>query len=147
MSLEDLRDQYKGLCQSNDNKLKLNGATYRRLRHEMMAKTGNTIVVENTSGVYRGELDELNAKYDLMLSQPYRKVVLSLNKKKRWDLRKELTDQMGSLAEEKVNVSLYETRNRNEKKSNCIAVHKTNGVPVQIKKTFGNLDSIIKVNI
>lgn len=145
MSLEDLRDQYKNSCQSSDIKLKLNGATYRKLRHEMMdAKYGNTITVEK-SGVYRGELDELNDKYGLVFTSSYKNVNLSLNKKKRWELRQDLAQNMESFADDNINVCVYETRNRNEKKSNCVAVHKTMGEPVQIKKTFGNLESIKKV--
>lgn len=148
MSLDDLRDQYKGLCQPKDTILKFNGATYRKLRHDMhQSKFGNTIKVEQ-SGVYRGEMDELNAKYDLAFSTTHNKhMALSLNKKKRWEVRKELVEQMSSLrADNGVDVCLYETRNRNEKKSNCIAVHKTQGQPVEIKKTFGNLDSIKRMS-
>jgi hypothetical protein len=146
MSLEDLRDNYKSSRQSSDHQLKLNGATYRKLRSDLHhTKCGNTIKLKN-EGKYRGDLDELNAKYDLNLNSTRPNMAFSLNKKKRWELSEELTKGMSTFANDDIDVRLYETRNRNEKKSNCIAVHKSKGDKIEVKKTFANLESIKKVN-
>lgn len=146
MSLDDLRDYYKNLRQSSDVMLKLNGATYRRLRGKFShADFGNTIDLR-CDGIYRGELDELNRKYDLeFFNKRNGTFFYSLNKKKRWELSKILTSEMPQFAVDDLDVRLYETRNRNDKKSNCIAVHKSKGKPIGVKKTFANLESIKKV--
>ena len=139
MSLDDLRDHYKASRQSNDLQLKLNGATYRTpLR---LARFGNTITLKS-EGIYQGDLDEINNKYDLNFSKRF---TYSLNKKKRWELTKDLTSEMPYFANDDIDVRLYETRNRNQKKANCIAVHKSKGDPIGVKKTFANLASIKKV--
>lgn len=146
MSIEDLRDDYKNLRQSNDHRLKLNGATYRKLRHELSSVHYGNLIRVNQEGVYRGEMDEINSKYDLGIVNSNINFAFSLNKKKRWELPKSLGDEMQDLAENGVDVRLYETRNRNEKKGNCIAVHKTKGQQIEVKKTYANLNSIKKVS-
>lgn len=51
---------------------------------------------------------------------------------------------MSEFGKEDLDVRLYETRNRNEKKSNCIGIHKSKGDQVTFKKTYANLKSIKK---
>lgn len=142
LEIEDLRDQYKSSRQSSDHKLKLNGATYSKLhRNVLHAKGGNTIKLTRV-GEYCGDelMDELNEKYQIDCDSTF-----SLNKKKRWELSKEIVRNISNFEKDDVDLRLYETRNRNEKKSNCIAVHKSMGDKVEVKKTFANLASIKKV--
>lgn len=129
MSLEDLRDNYKNSRQSNDVKLKLNGATYRKIRSDYShTKVGNVISISDQGKME--DLDELNSKY--AISKP--NLVYSLNKKKRWQFGSELADTMPDFANEDIDVRLYETRNRNEKKSNCIAINRSKGEQLCVKK-------------
>ena len=146
MSLEDLRDNYKNLRQNSDLKLKLNGATYRKVRNEFSsAKMGNTIKkLEHDAKVSKyketNDLDDLNKNYFIGANH----LEFSLNKKKRWEITGELVDKMDTLAQEDIDVRLYETRNRFKNKSNCIGVHKSMGDKISVKGTYANLDSIKK---
>lgn len=77
MSLEDLRDNYKNSRQSNDVKLKLNGATYRKIRSDINhSKVGNVLEIKDQGNMK--DLEEFNLKYQV--SEP--NTVYSLNKKK-----------------------------------------------------------------
>lgn len=140
-SLDDIRESYKSSRQSNDHKLRLNGATYRKIRN--FAPIGNTISKTGYSTSSSGAeiLDEINEKYQLNANRE----VYSLNKKKRWEVPKQLIDHMPTLADDDHNVRLIEKRNRNSRKANCIGIHKTKGDQVSVKKTYANLESILKM--
>lgn len=140
-SLDDIRDSYKHSRQSNDHKLRLNGATYRKIRN--FAPSGNTITKTgySTSSANADVLDEINEKYQLNQNRE----TYSLNKKKRWEVPKQLIENMEALAEDDHNVRLIETRNRNSRKANCVGIHKTKGDQVSVKKTYANLQSILKM--
>ena len=139
MSLDDLRDQYKTLRQSNDVKLKLNGATYRKIRNLEMKKAGNTIVRKETGKTGENpEIDYLNEKYNLKnKNQEY-----SLNKNKRWELAGDLIQNMNEFKIDDTDVRLFETRNRLMQRGNLIAIHKSKGDKLSVKHTYANLDSI-----
>ncbi|CAF1086914.1 unnamed protein product [Brachionus calyciflorus] len=137
--MEDLRDQYKQTRQLNDVRLKLNGSTYRKVRSEYShTKMGNLISIKDQGKMEN--LADLNQKYEI--NKP--NLDYSLNKKKRWQIATELTENMSQFGKENIDVRLYETRNRNEKKSNCIAIHKSKGDQIHVKKTYANLESIKK---
>ncbi|RMZ93507.1 hypothetical protein BpHYR1_022902, partial [Brachionus plicatilis] len=112
MSLEELRDNYKNSKQSNDFKLRLNGSTFRKIRSEFChTKMGNTIEIKDNGKM--NDLEDLNKKYEISESN----LVYSLNKKKRWQVATELTKNMADFKNENIDVRLFETRNRNEKKA------------------------------
>ena len=134
---DEFRDNYKNLRQSNDQKLKLNGATFRSIRN--WSKIGNLITKTQVADAsYDERLDELNERYDLAESN----VVYSLNKKKRWEVGPKLVGHMKKFDEDDQDVRLYETRNRYQKKANCIAVHRSKGDKLAVKSTYANIDSI-----
>lgn len=135
--MEEFRDIYKNSKYSNDFKQRFNGSTYRRIRSELNhSKMGNIIVIENNGKM--NELEDINQKYGM--NRP--NLVYSLNKKKRWQVAKELDEKMNDFNDENIDVRLYETRNRNEKKANCVAIKKSHGENLKIKKTYANLESI-----
>jgi hypothetical protein len=139
MSSEELRDLYKNSGKSNDTRLKLNGATFRKIRasHKYKAQ-GNTIVIRDGMGGMRHVAD-LNEKYGLEEGNR----IYSLNKKNRWELAGELKQNMSGFASDDIDVRLYETSNRNEKKSNnCISVMSSQNDDVSVKNTYANLNSL-----
>jgi hypothetical protein len=99
---------------------------------------GNTIVIRDGMNGMRNVAD-LNEKYGLEeTNREY-----SLNKKNRWELAGELKQNMSGFASDDIDVRLYETSNRNEKKSNnCISVVNSKNDEVTVKKTYANLDSL-----
>lgn len=139
MSLEDLRDLYKNSGVPSDVRLRLNGATFRKLRAAQAYKAmGNTVKVRDSDGIQ--ELADINAKYNL---DPSYGKEYSLNKNKRWEMVKELKEIMPELAEENKDIRLFEKSNRNEKSSaNCTAVTLTKQNKINVKKTYANFESI-----
>ena len=136
-SLEDIRENYKSLKQSSDQKLKLNGATCRDAWRKKKYFNENFIIKTeeiNKNGIESG-LDE---KYFINRKD----LNFSLDKKGRWKMVDELAKNMDFFNREDADVRLYETRSRINKPSNCIAVHKSKGDKVKIKYTFGNTNSI-----
>jgi hypothetical protein len=103
MSAEDLRDLYKNSGKSNDARLKLNGATFRKIRASNLYKAmGNTIIIRDQLDGIRTVAD-VNDKYDLRQSN----VEYSLNKKNRWELARELKESMPQFASDDLDVRLY----------------------------------------
>ena len=141
MSLEDLRDSYKNSRQNHDLKLKLNGATYRRVDTTFkIANMGNTISKIDQEVNKSEDLGEINKKYAIHEDG----LVYSLNKKNRWRLRDDLVNKMGQFENEDTDVRLYETSNRVWNSQNLTALHTSKGDKVAVKKTYANLNSIKK---
>ena len=112
MSQEDLRDLYKNSRQHNDVKLKLNGATYRRVDSELKMKHMGNIVTRVRQHANQSEfndnnkeLNNINFKYELS----FQNLPFSLNKKQRWRLKDDLKPYKDENAND---VQLYETSNR-----------------------------------
>lgn len=105
-SLEDLRDSYKNSRQSKNAMHGLNGASFKKIRELNSKNRGDLISwIDTTNKTMDSNLNRINQTYDLADSQ----TEYSLNKKKRWEVKKQLVLKMEEFNSNDSDVRLYET--------------------------------------
>ncbi len=120
-SLEDLRDSYKNSRQSKNGMHDLNGATFKKFAANLKNR-GNTIVLNKKSNEKNEELERINQIYGLIDS----KINYSLNKKKRWEVNKQIKCEMEEFNSNDFDIRLYETIDVNNSRD-LISFHRSKG--------------------
>ena len=142
-SLEDLRDLYKSnkKCRA---KYPVGGATSRCVLVNKTDSPANFLLRKDTTSSARthNDLNRINEYYCITDDQ----VTYSLDKKKRWQIKSDLVNQMADFELDGSDVKLIETapigaiRNNGPK---VIAYHKSRGEPTNPRQQNGNFKSLL----